>query len=83
MHLVSPLTHSDELSFEPGVVLDGLEAGQLTAGHVDQAVMHVRVLGGRVVAPDDDVPHVAGRNATAHSHLQQQQNMKDREQIQA
>lgn len=83
MHLVFHLTHSDELSFEPGVILDRLEAGQLTARHVDYAVVHVRVLGGGVVAPDNDIPYVAGRNTTAHGHLQQQPHVKDREHIQA
>lgn len=62
--------HSYEISFEPGVILDGVEAGELTAGHVDQAVVHVWVLGGWVVAPDDHVLHVGGRNAAAHRQLQ-------------
>lgn len=70
MHLLAHLTHGDELSFEPGVILDGLEAGQLTAGHVDYAVVHVRVLGGGVVSPDNDIPHATGRDTTAHGHLQ-------------
>lgn len=64
------LTHSDELALQPGIVLDSLEAGELAAGHLDHAVMHVGVLGGRVVSPDDHVPHGGGRDAAAHRHLQ-------------
>lgn len=81
-HLLAHLTHSDELSFEPGVILDSLEAGQLTARHVDDAVVHIRVLGRGVVAPDNHIPYAAGGNTAAHGHLQQQQQIKDREHIQ-
>lgn len=75
------LTHSNEISFKPGIILDGIKAGKFTTRHVDQAVMHVWVLGGRVVAPDDHILHMGGRNATAHRHLQDR-SIKDGKQIQ-
>lgn len=78
----SSLTHSDEISCKPGIILDCIKAGELATRHVDQAVMHVWVLGGRVVAPDDHILHVGRRNATAHRHLQDRI-IKDRKQIQA
>ncbi len=75
------LTHSDEISFKPDIILDCIKAGELAPRHVDHAVMHVWVLGGRVVAPDDHILHVGGRNAAAHRHLQDR-SIKDRKQIQ-
>lgn len=68
----SSLAHSDEISFKPGIILDCFKAGELATRHVDQAVMHVWVLGRRVVAPDDHIFHMGGRNATTHCHLQEQ-----------
>lgn len=63
-------THSDELSLKPGFVLDGVEAGELTPRHVNHTVMHIWVLGGGVVAPDDHVLHMGRRNTATHCHLQ-------------
>lgn len=64
------ITYSDELSFEPGIIFDCIKAGELATRLVDHTMVHVWVLGGRVVAPDDHILHMGGRNATAHRHLQ-------------
>lgn len=64
------ITYSDELSFEPGIIFDCIKAGELATRLVDHTMVHIWVLGGRVVAPDDHILHMGGRNATAHRHLQ-------------
>lgn len=66
----SSSTHRDEVSSEPGVVLDDLVGSHLAALDGDLGVVDVGVLGGGVVSPDDDVLHVIGGNATTHRHLQ-------------
>ena len=63
-------THRDEVSSEPGVVLDDLVGSHLAALDGDLGVVDVGVLGGGVVSPDDDVLHVVGGNAATHRHLQ-------------
>lgn len=65
------LTHSNEISFKPGFVLDSIEAGELTPRHINHTVMHIWVLGGGVVAPDDHILNMGGRNTTTHRHLQE------------
>lgn len=62
--------HRDEVSSEPGVVLDDLVGSHLAALDGDLGVVDVGVLGGGVVSPDDDVFHVVGGNAATHRHLQ-------------
>lgn len=64
------LTHSDELSFKPGFILNSVKAGKLTSRHVNHTVMHIWVLGGGVVAPDDHILNMGCRNTTTHRHLQ-------------
>lgn len=66
----SSSTHRDEVSSEPGVVLDDLVGSHLAALDGDLGVVDVGVLGGGVVSPDDDVLHVIGGNAATHRHLQ-------------
>lgn len=63
-------THSNEIAFKPIIILDCIKAGQLTAGHVDLAVVNIWVLCGGVVPPDDHILHLSGWNTTAHCHLQ-------------
>lgn len=62
--------HRDEVSSEPGFVLDGVVGGRLGAVEVDLGVVDVGVLGGGVVPPDDDVLHFVGGHAATHRHLQ-------------
>lgn len=62
-------THRNEIAFEPSIIFDGIKAGELTTRHVDHAVVHIWILGGWVVSPDDHIPHMSGRNTTAHRHL--------------
>lgn len=63
-------THWDEFPPEPRLVLDGVVGRHLGAVDVDLGMVDVRVLGGGVVPPDDDVLHVVGRDAATHRHLQ-------------
>lgn len=63
------ITHRDEVSSEPGIVLDGLVGFRLGSLEVDLSVVDIGVLGGGVVAPDDDVLHLVRGHATAHRHL--------------
>lgn len=63
--------HRDEVSSEPGFVLDGVVHGRLGAVDVDLGVVDVGVLGGGVVPPDDDVLHFVGGDAATHRHLQE------------
>lgn len=64
-------THRDEVPLEPGFVLHGVVRRHLGAVDVDLGVVDVGVLGGGVVAPDDDVLHFVGGDAAAHRHLQE------------
>lgn len=63
------ITHSNEISFKPGIILYSIKAGELTSRHIDHTVMNIWVLGGRVVTPDDHILHLACRNTTPHCYL--------------
>ena len=64
------MTHGDEVSSEPGLVLHGVVGVLLYSLDGDLGVVHVGVLRGRVVPPDDHVLHFVRRNTAAHRHLQ-------------
>lgn len=62
-------TYGDEVSLQPSVVLHCVKGCLVFALNVNLAVVNIRVLGGRVVAPNDHIPHIVCWNATAHRHL--------------
>lgn len=64
-------THRDEVSPEPGVVLDSLVSVRLGPVDVDLGMVHIRVLGGGVVAPDDDVLNLVRGHTAAYRHLEE------------
>lgn len=62
--------HRDELSSEPRLVLHSLVHARLSAMKVHLGVVDVRVLGGGVVPPDDDVLHFVRGDTATYRHLQ-------------
>lgn len=63
-------THRDEVSSEPRLVLHSLVHARLSAMKVHLGVVNVRVLGGGVVSPDDDVLHFVRGDTATYRHLQ-------------
>ena len=63
-------TYLDEVSLEPGVVVDGLvHALLLPVLRNDSGMSHIRKLGGRVVAPDDHVLYLVRPDAASAGNL--------------
>lgn len=62
--------HRDEVSSEPRLVLHSLVHARLSAMKVHLGVVDVRVLGGGVVPPDDDVLHFVRGDTATYRHLQ-------------
>lgn len=62
--------HRDEVSSEPRLVLHSIVHACLSAMKVHLGVVNVRVLGGGVVPPDDDVLHFVRGDTATYRHLQ-------------
>lgn len=61
--------YRDEVSLQPGVIIDSFANTLLLSVACDHGMCHVRELRGGMVAPDDDILHLIGSHIATLSNL--------------